>query len=514
MPTWNSGYTAHIEYTYGYFRELSPALLSLAMLNRATQGNGASAPRYLELGFGQGVSLAIHAAACEGEFWGTDFHPGHAAHAQELVAASGSNAHIFDQSFSEFAARDDLPQFDVIVMHGIWSWVAPEHRETLIALIARRLAVGGILYLSYNAMPGSALMQPVQQLMSLFSRLANGPGTPVQQQIDNAVGFTRAVIDSGAHYFAMNPAVASRFAGVEGHDPRYVAHEYLGEHWYPMSFAEVNALLEDARVAFVGSARLADHLDGLHVAPQGQALLDRIDNQVLRESVRDLMINAQFRADLFMRGGRQMTDLQRYAGYLATRFILTTPVEKVPMTLTTIVGELIFDESIYRPLLAALADDGHAAKTLAMLRSWPGLADKSLESLIQAILVLNSKGHVHPAQPQQVADAVRPRCQALNGALQRQACFRDRIKYLASPVMGAGFPVGWIEQLFLLARSGCMPPEKWPQFVCATVATAGTVLRNEGREVADPEQALAEMTRQAETFQAERLPILQALGIA
>ena len=55
--------------------------------------------RYLELGYGQGLSLNIHAAATDGEFWGTDFNPVQVANARELASASGAHVKLLDASF-------------------------------------------------------------------------------------------------------------------------------------------------------------------------------------------------------------------------------------------------------------------------------------------------------------------------------------------------------------------------------------------------------------------------------
>jgi hypothetical protein len=54
-----SGYVADVEYTIGYFTELNPARLSIGLLNA-----GYAPPvvrNACELGFGQGMSIAMHA---------------------------------------------------------------------------------------------------------------------------------------------------------------------------------------------------------------------------------------------------------------------------------------------------------------------------------------------------------------------------------------------------------------------------------------------------------------------
>ena len=109
MADWTAGYTTEIDYTHGYHHELKPLAMKQALLSKRVQHRWADKLRYLELGFGQGVSLNIHAAATGGEFWGCDFNPGQAANARELGIASGANVTIQDDSFEELAARTDLP---------------------------------------------------------------------------------------------------------------------------------------------------------------------------------------------------------------------------------------------------------------------------------------------------------------------------------------------------------------------------------------------------------------------
>src|SRR4051812_32308778 len=71
---WTAGYVTEIEYTYGYYRELCPGVLRLACLSAGVAPPSGKALNYLELGYGQGLSLNIHAAANAGVFWGTDFN--------------------------------------------------------------------------------------------------------------------------------------------------------------------------------------------------------------------------------------------------------------------------------------------------------------------------------------------------------------------------------------------------------------------------------------------------------
>ena len=69
-------YVSEIGFTRGYFPEMSLPWIRLALVKA-----GIAPPEICtacELGFGQGVSLAIHSAASSTRWYGTDFNPEHA----------------------------------------------------------------------------------------------------------------------------------------------------------------------------------------------------------------------------------------------------------------------------------------------------------------------------------------------------------------------------------------------------------------------------------------------------
>ena len=158
MTDWTAGYVADIGYTYGYYAELNPLRLKLPFLSA-----GLAIPAITtacELGFGQGLSTNIHAAASATSWHGTDFNPGQAAFAQELAAISGANVRLRDDAFADFAQRSDLPDFDYIGVHGIWSWISDDNRSVMVDFIKRKLKVGGVLYISYNTIPAGPPLRP------------------------------------------------------------------------------------------------------------------------------------------------------------------------------------------------------------------------------------------------------------------------------------------------------------------------------------------------------------------
>ena len=74
-----------------------------------------------ELEFGQRVSANIQAAASATTWHEYDFNLAQAVFAQELSSASGSNSKFQAESFEEFCLGPDLPEYDFIALHGLWS---------------------------------------------------------------------------------------------------------------------------------------------------------------------------------------------------------------------------------------------------------------------------------------------------------------------------------------------------------------------------------------------------------
>ena len=64
----DDGYVTELEYTHRYGPELAPSRIALACAARGLRVLHNPSPRYLEMAFGQGVSINIHAAASQLSF--------------------------------------------------------------------------------------------------------------------------------------------------------------------------------------------------------------------------------------------------------------------------------------------------------------------------------------------------------------------------------------------------------------------------------------------------------------
>ncbi len=164
-------------------------------------------------------------------------------------------------------------------------------------------------------------------------------------------------------------------------------------------------------------------------------------------------------------------------------------------------------------MLDYLADG--AAHTIAELEVAGLAAGIAGHQVFSAIQILVGMGVLQVAQDDAAIEAARPDCDRLNALLGSRADVRPQVDFLASPVTGGGIHVSRFQQLFVAAiAEGAATPQAWAAYAWARLEAIGQRLVKDGQLIAEPEENLAELTRQAEDFLAKRLPVLKALGVA
>ena len=511
MSDWTAGYVAEIGYTFGYYPELDPQRVRLAFLNA-----GLAFPQVgtaCELGFGQGLSANLHAAASTVQWYGTDFSPAQAGFAQELARVSGAGALLYDQAFSEFCARSDLPDLDFIGVHGIWSWISDENRAVIVDFVRRKLKVGGVLYISYNTQPGWATMVPVRDLLAEHSEVMSASGQGIAARIDAAMAFADKLLAMNPAYTRVNPHVVERFKMIRDQKRNYLAHEYFNRDWHPMPFSRMARWLAPAKLNFACSAHFPDQIDALNFTPEQQALMKEISDPMFRETVRDFFVNQQFRRDYWVRGARRLNALEQMEGLRAHKVMLAVPRADVSLKVSGGLGEGTMQETVYNPILDALAD--HQPRTLGQLEQALKEKDIVLAHLREAAMVLSGNNSLFAVQDEAAAGKAKKHTERLNAYICERARGSSDISLLASPVSGRGVPADRFRQLFLLAIGrGMKQPAEWAQFASSELAEMGEKILKDGKALETPEENLAEMNLHANTFSEKQLPIFKALGIA
>lgn len=513
MKDWTAGYVADIGYTYGYYAELNPARLNLALLNA-----GLACPEIknaCELGFGQGLSVNLHAAASNVNWYGTDFNPSQASFAQELAQASGANCHLFDEAFEQFCSRTDLPDFDYIGLHGIWSWISDANRHAIVDFVARKLKVGGVLYISYNTLPGWAPMVPMRRLFTEHAEVMAAPGRGIVSRIDAALEFTEKLMATSPMFARANPPVIERLKKIQEQNRHYLAHEYFNKDWEPMHFADMAAWLEPAKLTFGCSAHYLDHVEAINLTNEQLAFLNEIPDIEFRQTVRDFMVNQQFRRDYWIRGPRRVSPLEQAEALRKQRVILVTPEKDVSLKAQGSLGEANMQEAVYKPILKVLADQkAHSLASIEESLKKNGHPDILFAQIIQACLILIGKGDLAPAAQDDVSSSVKKLTDRANQFLMNKARSSADISYLASPVTGGGLTMGRFQQIFVSSMlAGKKSPEDWAQDAWKVLKMQGQRIIKEGQTLETDEANLAELNAQAQEFNQSRLAMLKSLKI-
>ena len=283
---WTDGYQTEVNYTYGYYRDLSPNYQKFCLLL-----NGVDCPptnerhKHCELGFGQGVSLNIHAASSFGLFFGTDFNPAHAAHANVLAEQNQVPHHFYDASFEELLNKD-LPMFDSISLHGIWSWISHENQHIILQFIRKFLSPNGIVYISYNCLTGWAANMPVRELFHSHFKF-NSTSTNPLQKVNDSLNFSEELLAQNPLFAQRNPNALNKVQDLKKQNPNYLIHEYLNQDWQCFSFQQVVRILEEIKLTYAGSTDLNSHLDNINFSEQHQQFLNTIEHPVFKEQCRD-----------------------------------------------------------------------------------------------------------------------------------------------------------------------------------------------------------------------------------
>jgi SAM-dependent methyltransferase len=507
MADWGAGYVTDTAYVHDFCRVQTPAILSLAALSRsvAAAGGRGEPLAYCDLGCGQGFTANLVAAANpRAQVFAADFNPTHIAGARALAeAASLENIHFREAGFDELVQDAALPDFDIICLHGVYSWISAENRRTVVALIRRRLKSGGLLYISYDAMPGWAGIAPLRRLL-VQQHAASGGAS--HAGLAQALAFADKLKELGALFHRMYPYVAVQWDRLKKLPASYLAHELLTRDWQAFSFTDVAAELAEAKLTYVGSAHLTDHVDRVNFTEAQQSFLAQIADPALGETTRDMIIGRQFRRDIFVKGVASVRPLPARERWLDTRFALTTPAEEIDLTFDTALGTIQLRPDMYKPVIEVL-DRGPmtvrelvASKPAAALE-WGGLID--------AIKVLVGRGDLQPALP---ADSEAERAAStnrFNAAVTALAKDSDDLGYLASPVTGGGVRVDRLTQLYLQAKRDGGDPVA---MLAALAERGGGIVDRNDKRLA-PEEARAALADRVARRERRTMPLLERLGI-
>ncbi|HEY8074496.1 MAG TPA: class I SAM-dependent methyltransferase [Labilithrix sp.] len=388
-------YVNDVPYVRQFVPELAPARIRLAAAVNGLVPPPSADFDYCELGCGHGDTLAALAAAHpRARFLGVDIGAAHIASAKRLARDGAlENIGFLERDF-EALLDEEIGAFDYVVAHGVLTWIGPEKRKAMIALAQRMLKPGGLLYVTYNAMPGWSAVEPLRQL--LLSPLGQAPEGSSLDRAKSGLAFAQLLQSSGAEYFAKNPSATEMLGAMTRAGLPYVVHEYLHEHWTPMYFARVAWEMAAHDLHFAGVLPLLlNFRESAIPEPLEKAFAD-ITDRLRFESVKDFAINEFFRRDVYVHGKqpRSGESMQRFLDETPWSTLLVDCAERVvrlPHRSVRLEG------AIYDAIFDATA---HGAKTLADIEGFE--RDKLRTAMLRMLVAeraIPMQERIAPAKP-------------------------------------------------------------------------------------------------------------------
>jgi SAM-dependent methyltransferase len=292
-----------IPYESQAFHEAHPdRLATLARVHGLAAPPVASA-RVLELGCAGGGNLIPMALALpEATFVGIDLSARQIADGRAIVDRLGLEnvaLHVGDVA----AAEPGAGEFDYIICHGVYSWVAAPVREAILARIGRQLAPEGVALVSYNVFPGWHGLGALREAMLFHvAGLPEGAGPA-----ERAAAVRRLLDELVTHQPEPNSPHAQflrrEIAQIQAKGDSYLLHEYLEAENQPFRFSEFARAIGRHALAYLTDARHR-MTPAFQDPPVGPALL-RLSGDVLRqEQYLDDFRNRTFRRSLLVHAGR------------------------------------------------------------------------------------------------------------------------------------------------------------------------------------------------------------------
>ena len=242
-----AGYITDVEYTGNFYPYQAPAWLALHRGDQRLRCASRWTRRFswCELGCGKGVtSLLLAATHPQGEFHACDFNPAHIEYAERMrSAAAVGNVTFHLKNFARCWTRSYPPSTSLCCTAYTAGCRRP-YASRSGTFARRKLKPGGLLMVSYNAMPGWAHVQPLRRMMQVYAEGLPGDSLDKARA---AFAYVNALASKGAAYFKNAPAAVRQLEQIARQDIRYVAHEYLTPHGDPFYFSEVESAMRVSR---------------------------------------------------------------------------------------------------------------------------------------------------------------------------------------------------------------------------------------------------------------------------
>jgi SAM-dependent methyltransferase len=249
----------------------------------------------LEIGCNDGsnlISMAVSLPAAH--FVGCDLSLRALDAGRSTIAALGlTNVTLFDGDLASLAPAHG--EFDFIVAHGVYSWVPPHVRDALFAVAAERLARNGILYVSFNVLPGCRARQAAWDALHHHVDGIEG----ARARLDAARQLARLIAHGGPATCESDQALRAEFRAIAQHSDSELCHDDLAVPNEPVLFHSFVQHAARHGLRYLAEAEFFT-MSAAGVSDDVKAYLSTLD-LLAREQYLDFVRLRRFRQSLLVR---------------------------------------------------------------------------------------------------------------------------------------------------------------------------------------------------------------------
>ncbi|MDX1916467.1 MAG: class I SAM-dependent methyltransferase [Rickettsiaceae bacterium] len=250
--------------------------------------------RVLELGCSSGGNIMPFAYLYpKSECIGVDLSPVQIATGKELVEKLGiKNLELKCMSIMDI--DESFGKFDYIIAHGVFSWVPENVREKILEISNKNLNENGIVYISYNTLPGWNMIKSIRDMMLYHTKNFANP----QEKVQQARLLLEFLRDSNENNTSPYSALLTLESSILSEQPDYyLKHDHLEEDNEAFYFHDFMNLASNHQLQYLGDATIATMFLG-NLPQKVSDKLAEIKDIVRTEQYMDYISNRRFRSSL------------------------------------------------------------------------------------------------------------------------------------------------------------------------------------------------------------------------
>ncbi len=513
-------YTQDVEYPSLVVPSQTPLKMCLsASLSGFLPPDPVSSYTYCEICCRDATTLiALSLLNPESQFWGIEFNSWYIEKAKTRIEKYGlKNLNLVQKNLLDLEFKD-FPEFDFIVISGVYSLLEEQARKKILDFVSEKLKQGGLFYVEYMALPGRISLEPLWKLIQKL--VSSRKFSSEKERAKKGLYFLRLLAKRGMLYLYANPSVArivqfylSSIKTEENLVDHFFHHFLLGD-FRAFYFYEIYEEAKRRGLEFVGSADSSLNDLELAVPPVQIPTFFEISEPELVETVKDFIRNTTDRRDLFTKENAQ--DFSKAYKFLKEKIKLfpTLPVTEITRVLPIIgKAKIPLSGSIYDKVFK-LFEEG---KSFITLEDLEGFSEKQVLKALNRLLATQEfeVAFEKPCLPDFLSDRevlklrLKP---SLNEEFLEEARKSVSQTILVSEITrGAGTTLSPLEVLFLaeLKEKGKISIQELKEKLSSVNKTIYTFQGPKPLNILSVE----ELEKLSEAFIKRKIPLLLKLGV-